>query len=99
MGPRSVFRTTSPSFFRRGAVLAEAKREADAEVAFKRVLQREPKHDEALNYLGYMLADRTTRLDEAIQLITQALEVDEDNPSYLDSLGWAYPQARRFRAG
>ena len=76
--------------FRRGAVLAEAKREADAEQAFKRVLARQPKNSDALNYLGYMLADRTSRVDEAIVLITQALAVDEDNPSYLDSLGWAY---------
>ena len=76
--------------FRRGAMLAEAKRDADAEKAFKGVIEREPDNADALNYLGYMLANRGQRLDEAIGLITRALAVDEDNPSYLDSLGWAY---------
>jgi tetratricopeptide (TPR) repeat protein len=37
-----------------------------------------------------MLADRGERLDEAIQLITRALEADPHNGSYLDSLGWAW---------
>lgn len=75
--------------FRRGAVLAEAKRTAEAEAAFKEVLAHKPEHADALNYLGYMLADRGQRLDEAIDLITHALKIEEDNPSFLDSLGWA----------
>jgi pentatricopeptide repeat protein len=75
--------------FRRGAVLAEAKRIAEAEQAFKEVLAEDPEHADTLNYLGYMLADRGTRLDEAIGLITRALKIEQDNPSFLDSLGWA----------
>jgi tetratricopeptide (TPR) repeat protein len=75
--------------FRRGSILAEAKRDADAEEAFRGVLNRQPDNGPALNYLGYMLADRGSRLDEAIELITRALSSDKDNPSYLDSLGWA----------
>src|SRR5437762_11176135 len=37
-----------------------------------------------------MLADRGTRLDEALQYIKRALDVDPQNGAYLDSLGWAY---------
>ena len=76
--------------FQRGSVLADAKRDAEAEKAFRAVLDRDPQNANALNYLGYMLADRGQRLDEAIDLITRALANDEDNPSYLDSLGWAH---------
>jgi tetratricopeptide (TPR) repeat protein len=76
--------------FELGAVLEKQKRYADAEAAFRRVLAREPDHAPALNYLGYMLADRGERLDESVGYLKKALEIDPDNGSYLDSLGWAY---------
>ena len=47
-----------------------------------------------MNYLGYMLADRNVRLDEAYQLIQKAVDLEPDNGAYLDSLGWVY-----FRQG
>jgi len=74
--------------------LASAYERADrfdqAEQAFRDVLASEPANAEALNYLGYMLADRGTKLDEAVDLIKRALVIDAGNPSFLDSLGWAY---------
>jgi Flp pilus assembly protein TadD len=39
-----------------------------------------------------MFAEHGSRLDEAVALIERALEVEPDNPSFLDSLGWAYVQ-------
>jgi tetratricopeptide (TPR) repeat protein len=39
-----------------------------------------------------MLAERGERLPEAVELLQRALKVEPDNPSYLDSLGWAYFQ-------
>lgn len=84
--------------FRRGALLAEAKRDADAEQVFRRVLETQPDNGPALNYLGYMLAERGRRLDEAVDLITRALKTDADNPSYLDSLGWALFKRGDFAA-
>jgi tetratricopeptide (TPR) repeat protein len=67
-----------------------AKRLDDAERAFRELIAQSPGHAEALNYLGYMLADRGTKLDEAVGLISRALAIEPDNPSFLDSLGWAY---------
>jgi tetratricopeptide (TPR) repeat protein len=49
-----------------------------------------PKNASALNYLGYMLADRNVRLDEASDLVKKALELEPDRGEYLDSLGWVY---------
>ena len=50
----------------------------------------DPQNATALNYLGYMLADRGVKLDEALNLIKKAVDLDPANGAYLDSLGWAY---------
>jgi tetratricopeptide (TPR) repeat protein len=49
---------------------------------------------EAYNYLGYMWADHNMHLDEAKEMIERALEIEPNNGSYLDSLGWV-----EFRQG
>lgn len=67
-----------------------------AEEVFKKIINKNPNHDKALNYLGYMLADKGTRLTEAIEYIKRALEIDSTNGSYLDSLGWAYYQLNQL---
>ena len=72
-----------------GAVFEEAGRIDEAESAFRRIIDRDPLNAPALNYLGYMLADRGLRLAEAVVFIERALKIDPDNPAYLDSLGWA----------
>ena len=76
--------------FELAAALEKQKRYGEAEVAFRQLLTREPEHAPALNYLGYMLAERGIRLDESVELIQRALKSQPDNGSYLDSLGWAY---------
>ncbi|MBH3432199.1 tetratricopeptide repeat protein [Pseudomonas citronellolis] len=52
------------------------------------IIQREPDNAMALNALGYTLADRTTRYDEARELIQKAHQLNPDDPAILDSLGW-----------
>jgi len=69
-----------------------------AERGFRAILAADPHHAPTLNYLGYMLADRGQKLDEAVSLIQKALAVDDDNPSYLDSLGWAYYKQDKLEA-
>jgi tetratricopeptide (TPR) repeat protein len=82
--------------FQKGAVFEQQKRYADAERAFKEVIERDPRHAAALNYLGYMLADLGQRLDESVGYIQRALAEDPHNGSYLDSLGWAYYRQNRL---
>jgi tetratricopeptide (TPR) repeat protein len=74
--------------FMRGAMLEKLKQFDAAEVEFRKVLELNPKNASALNYLGYMLADRNQRLQEAHDLIQRALEEEPNNGAYLDSLGW-----------
>ena len=57
---------------------------------FRKVLASDPRNAMALNYLGYMLADRGVRLEEALSLIKKAVQEEPQNGAYLDSLGWAY---------
>jgi tetratricopeptide (TPR) repeat protein len=78
--------------FQYGAALDHAGRQTDAEKVFRDVIARDPLDAGALNYLGYMLAEHGTSLDEAVTLIQRALKVEPGNPSFLDSLGWAYVQ-------
>jgi tetratricopeptide (TPR) repeat protein len=82
--------------FQRGALFEQQKRFAEAEQAFAEVIGRNPKHAAALNYLGYMLADRGERLEESVRYIERALAEDPFNGSYLDSLGWAYYKLNRL---
>ncbi|MEY1661387.1 tetratricopeptide repeat protein [Isoalcanivorax beigongshangi] len=54
----------------------------------RRILVRDPNNTEALNALGYTLADRSDQYEEAYGLIQRALAKQPDNPAILDSMGW-----------
>ena len=81
-------------FFMRGALLERQKKYDASEEAFRKVLALNPEHVATLNYLGYMLADRNVRLDEAYKMIQKAVDMEPNTGAYLDSLGWVY-----FRQG
>ena len=71
------------------AMLAEKRDDlAQLETDLRYIIQREPEHAMALNALGYTLADRTTRYEEARELIEKAHQLNPDDPAILDSLGW-----------
>lgn len=59
-----------------------------AEADLRKILVADPENIAALNALGYTLADRTTRYEEALQLIDRARVADPDNPAIIDSHGW-----------
>ncbi|MDX1503041.1 MAG: tetratricopeptide repeat protein [Thermoanaerobaculia bacterium] len=85
-----------PILFRLGAAYERSGRYDDAEGAFRHLLDLSPDFAPALNYLGYMWAERGTNLDEAVDLVQRAIELDPDNGAYIDSLGWAYYQMGRY---
>lgn len=63
--------------------------QADSCIALlERVVAMAPEHSQALNYLGYLLADKNQRLDYAKDLIARALAQDSANGAFLDSYGW-----------
>jgi tetratricopeptide (TPR) repeat protein len=82
--------------FELGAVLDRQKRYAESETVFRELISKEPENAAALNYLGYMLAERGERLDESVNYLKRALAIDPENGSYLDSIGWAYFKDGQF---
>jgi len=59
------------------------------EADLRKVLVAEPENVAALNALGYTLADRTHRYQEALELIDRARAAEPDSPAIVDSYGWA----------
>ncbi len=84
-----TFPRDTPTLYALADIYRDAGRATDAEQALRQVLVIEPANPNALNYLGYLLAMRGDKLDEAVQLVRKALEAEPDNGAYLDSLGWA----------
>ena len=55
----------------------------------KQIIIMQPEDSRALNHLGYMLTDQTTRHKEALELIERAIAISPGEPAIIDSLGWA----------
>ncbi len=58
------------------------------EADLRKVLVADPENVAALNALGYTLADRTQRYQEALELIDRARTAEPDSPAIVDSYGW-----------
>ncbi len=77
------------------AMMAEKLNKLDLlEADLRKVITLKPEHAHAYNALGFTLADRTTRYDEALVLIRKAVELAPGDPFIIDSLGWV-----QFRLG
>lgn len=79
---------TREFYFQFGATCERKGDYPDAEKNFERCLQLSPDFAEALNYLGFMWADRGEKLDRARALIERAVRDEPKNAAYLDSMGW-----------
>ncbi len=86
----------APAFFLLGSARERLGEHAEAVVAFRRALEIAPNFHAALNYLGYLWADRGENLDEALKLIRRAVTLDPENGAYVDSLGWAHYQLKQY---
>ncbi|MCU7803041.1 MAG: tetratricopeptide repeat protein [Candidatus Thiodiazotropha sp. (ex Lucinoma borealis)] len=83
-----LFQDNTDLLYARGLNAADLKRVDLLEKDLRKILAAQPKHADALNALGYTLADQTDRLEEAKQYIQQALSLKPDSPAILDSMGW-----------
>ena len=62
----------------------------------KQVLTLDPGNADAMNALGYTLADQTDRYDEAYVLIERALRLKPEEPAFIDSMGWVLYRLNRY---
>ena len=74
--------------YERALLLESLGRIADAEQDLRTILKGRPDEPQALNALGYILANQGRQLKEAQGYIEQALKAEPDNAMMLDSLGW-----------
>lgn len=78
-----------PSLLYSSAMAAEQLGRLDVlEMRLRRLIELQPDNAQAYNALGYTLADKTDRFDEAKSLLVRALELSPDDPVYIDSMGW-----------
>lgn len=82
--------------FQSAAVQERLGRHREAERQFRKLLEQYPDDVDSLNYLGYMLAERGVKLEEALEMLLKAVAMDPENVAYLDSLGWIYYQLERY---
>ena len=68
----------------------------DAEREFQWIIEKSPDHALALNYLGYMYADKGIKLNEALPMIEKAVSLDPENGAFLDSYAWVLYKLGRY---
>lgn len=85
-----------PIFYFRGMCYERAKRWALAELDLQKALELNPEQPHVLNYLGYSWVDQHLHLDEALDMISRAVELRPNDGYIVDSLGWAYYRLGRF---
>ena len=81
-------------YYARGITHERLKIWPSADRDFRRALSLKPNKAIVLNYLGYSLIERGEKLDEAMDMITKAVEIEPNSGYIVDSLGWG-----KFRLG
>jgi tetratricopeptide (TPR) repeat protein len=84
--------------YRYGVALEKSKRRDEAKTIMERIVSKDASHPDALNYLGYSLAEEGLELERALSMIEKALEKEPDNPFFLDSLAWTLYKLKRVDA-
>lgn len=81
--------------YARGISLERADRFDEAEADLRAAIAIHPDYPHMLNYLGYSLIDRGQKLDEAVEMIEKAADLQPDG-YILDSLAWGYYSVGRY---
>lgn len=80
-----------PDLLYEAAMLADQIGKHDTfEQLMRKVIEIKPGHAQAYNALGYSLLDRNERLQDAMQLVEKANQLEPDDAGIIDSVGWGY---------
>lgn len=92
----AIFPDNAQLFFEYGMVLERNAMYEQAMTKMQHVLELQPDHAEALNYIGYTWADKNTHLPKALEYIKKANSLKPDNGFIVDSLGWVHYRLGNF---
>lgn len=95
----SVFEDEPELLYARALAAERMGRIDEALADLRRLVALDPDNPDALNALGYTLADRTAEYQEAHRLIEQAMRMKPDNAAVLDSMGWVLHKLGRSHEG
>jgi tetratricopeptide (TPR) repeat protein len=85
------------TLFRLGVLEERAGLYQEALGWFRKLLAVHPDDAMALNYAGYMCADRGIELEQALEWTRRAVALEGGNAAYLDSFGWALYRLGRYQ--
>ena len=92
----NAYPQNSDLLYARGLLAADMGLIQQAESDFKAVLAIKPDDADALNALGYTLADQTNRYEEAYAYVEKALALAPDSAAILDSMGWTLFRMKEY---
>lgn len=88
---------SSPQVFSAAAYVAYSQGFTGESVDYlKKALDLDPENANALNSIGYIMAEEDMDTDAAVSYCARAVKKMPDNPAYLDSLGWAHYKTGNF---
>ncbi len=87
----------SSIIYRLGLVYDKMGNHNQAMVMMEKTIAINPEHADALNYLGYTLADQSRDLERAQILVENAIRIEPDNGYFIDSLAWVYFKQKKIR--
>jgi tetratricopeptide (TPR) repeat protein len=82
--------------FARGITHEREDRWPQAEADFRKALELNPGQPSVLNYLGYSFVEMQENLDEAMEMIREAVAARPDSGHIVDSLGWGLYRLGRY---
>ncbi len=82
--------------FLRATLLDQSNDKVAAMQAMEKIILLDPNHAQALNYVGYSLAEQNKNIKRAITLLYKAVELSPNTNYILDSLAWALYQDRNY---
>lgn len=82
--------------FNLGSLLDTAGAKDESIEVMERIIALDPDHADALNYVGYSLADQNRDLERAFDLVSKAMSLKPDNGYIIDSLAWVYYRMGNF---
>ena len=83
-------------YFAYGAALERTEQYEKAAATFLQAIELNAENANAHNYLAYMWAERGEHLDQALEHVRIALEIEPDSAAFIDTLGWIYFQQGRY---